>query len=37
MSCKNSNGEYSIINNKVKVKINNVTISKYLWLLEKLF
>ena len=36
-SCKNSNREWYIINSKVKVEINNVAISKCLWLLEKIF
>ena len=33
-TCKNSNGEWHVINNKVKVEIEDVAISKSLWLLE---
>ena len=36
ISCKNSNGEWYIINSKVKVEISDVAISKSLWLLEKI-
>ena len=37
ISFKNSNGQWYIINSKVKVEINDVAISKSLLLLEKIF
>ena len=36
MSCKNSNGEWYIMNSKVRVEINDAAISKNLQLLEKI-
>ena len=32
-----SNGEWYVVNSKVKVEINDVAIIKSLWLLEKIF
>ena len=37
MSCKNSSGEWYIINSKPKIEINDIAISESLWLLEKIF
>ena len=37
MPCKNSNREWYILNNKLKVEINDAAFSKRLWSLVKIF
>ena len=37
ISCKSLNGEWYIINSKMKVESNDLAINEMLWLLEKIF